>query len=49
MLGSATDVMWTNCEIKKAAEDDKRSMTDWIMIQVERAIEEVRADKPKRR
>jgi predicted HicB family RNase H-like nuclease len=29
-----------HAEIKKAAADDKRSMTAWIMIQVERALEE---------
>jgi predicted HicB family RNase H-like nuclease len=28
--------------IKKAAEDDRRSMTAWVMLQIERALEEAK-------
>jgi predicted HicB family RNase H-like nuclease len=34
-----------HAEIKKAAADDKRSMTAWIMLLVEKALEEAKKSK----
>ena len=45
--------IWVTAEmretIKKLADADRRPVSTWIMMAIERAIEDARADRPKRR